>query len=126
MVDARASDDFSFLPLSLSCFFLPQFVAFPRRVLDPLLTLPGGAFSRSALPRGQFVGIGLGQFFERLDLLLGLFQQFLERPPVRNELLPASARTLMPSCATRSMVTRPSSMSVATICVSSSSHFSPP
>ena len=79
VVDARASDDFSFFPSSLSRFFSSQFVAFPLRILDPFLTLPGGAFARGVLPAAQFIGIGLGQVFERLDLFLGLFEPFFKR-----------------------------------------------
>ena len=30
------------------------------------------------MPVGEFLGIGFGQLPERLDLLFGLFQQFLE------------------------------------------------
>ena len=34
---------------------------------------------RGAFPAAQFVGVGLGQLLERFDLLLGLFEPFLQR-----------------------------------------------
>ena len=69
-----------FLLSSLVSFLLfpPQFVAFARRILDPLLTLSGSAFAGRALPSRQFIGVGFREVFERLDLRLRLFQQFLE------------------------------------------------
>ena len=78
MVDARAWDDFCFFPSSLSAFFRRNSshsrFAFSIRSCRSL-----AARSRGVLPAAQFLGVGLGQMFERLDLFLGLFEPFFKR-----------------------------------------------
>ena len=93
-----------------------------QRGADALLALLRGTLARSLRPAAGRCRIGRGAFLDVIDQLAGLGQKCCSRLACRrNDAAPASARTRMPSCATRSRLIAPAEASAATLAVSTSS-----